>query len=124
MIFLERTMKMITTRQAINTLHRIYNEIYSEIIGETYQKRYRSEYLLEEEPFLEDYEELLQIARLGDIKEEDRPAYNLSLLRLHTLLGNYSAMFKNRWIDYDLKTMEKIQKIMHEIMRKQYEENT
>lgn len=115
---------MITTKQAINTLHRIYNEIYSEIIGEIYQKRYRSEYLLEEEPFLKDYEELLQIARLGDIKEEDRPAYNLSLLRLHTLLGNYSAMFKNRWIDYDLKTMEKIQKIMHEIMQKQYEENT
>lgn len=115
---------MITTRQAINTLHRIYNEIYSEIIGETYQKRYRSEYLLEEEPFLKDYEELLQIAKLDDIKEEDRPAFNLSLLRLHALLGNYSAMFKNRWIDYDLKTMEKIQKIMHEIMRKQYEENT
>ena len=74
--------------------------------------------------FLEDYEELLQIARLSDIKEEDRPAFNLSLLKLHTLLGNYSAMFKNRWIDYDLKTMKKIQKIMHEIMKKQYEENT
>ena len=42
---------MITTRQAINTLHRIYDEIYSEIIGETYQKRYRNEYLLKEEPF-------------------------------------------------------------------------
>lgn len=114
---------MITTRTAINTIQRILEEFYTEILGEKYRKRYRNEYQLNEIQFLDDYVELLYIAKMEPNLPKETDGLQASLRILHRIISSFQPMFYNTFpASYNFNQMSALQAIMHEKMKEQIKE--
>lgn len=112
---------MPTTTTMIKTIHTILSKFFIEIMQENYVKKSRRDYVLNEIGFAEDYEELLLIARMEPDLPEDTDGLKLSLTMLHGYFIKFQPMYFNTFpAKFDFKQMSALQKIMHEVMKKQY----
>ena len=114
---------MVTTNSAIRMIHKVLRRFFNEVMQENYVRKERSQYSLNEMGFLEDYEDMLLIARMEPDLPEDTDGLKLSLTMLHGYFKAYQPMYFNTFpAHYDFKQMSALQKIMHEEMKKQYTE--
>lgn len=114
---------MITTQRAINTIQRILEEFYTEVLQEKYVKAYRNEYHLNEEAFLDDYIELLYIAKMEPNLPKETDGLQASLRILHRIIYSLQPMYHNDFpAAYNFEQMSALQAIMHEKMKEQIKE--